>query len=129
MTFANDIFSVLNTGWDATIIRKPKFSETWTEGNEIPGTFHITAANGGTFDEASCDNTLDGKSMIFQLIFTEVTQTEAEKTIRAAKKALHSKTLDSSYYHIDKFEVIQSPKATTVKLEGRLIKMIGVSEF
>jgi len=140
MGLDNDLYAILNDGWDTaitevveeetvSIIAKPTFHGT--EEEAIPQIRHyfINAKGKGKLNEDSNDNSMDLKVQFFTLMFYEGTEDELIKTLRITKTLIHGKAVTNGNYHIDEFDIDEFSNPVSCLLNGRLIKNIASDEF
>ena len=129
MGLADDLYTLLNTDWDASIIAKSTFHKNEQNPRPEPRHIFLNAQDQGVFIEDASDNTLDQKVQNFKITIYEGNNADVEKSIQAVKKAIHTKEVTSGYYHIDSFLIEEKNQLCSCELQGRLTKFIGASEF
>lgn len=147
MTLDADILAVFSEDWDETIIVKPAFKisrdvptnpqfqtqdmKKRPKSRPIPAlrTMYINAKQKGTLKKENYDNSTDQCAMNFELIYSEMSEDEANKVFRAAKKALHRADVSGGHYHIDDFQFDISPQITTVILMGHRFQQLEDDAF
>lgn len=141
MGFDNDIYSILNDGWNTAITEVveeetvPIIAKVTFHTNKeppIPRTrhCHIKAQLKGTLTSDQHDNESDELLGNFIITGYEGLENDSINCFKIIKHLLHTTdSIPAGHYHIDRFEIIEINEYSSYILEGHIFKQITSDEL
>jgi len=133
MTLANDIYTILNAGWDGAVITKPtSFLTNQIKASETVKTRQliINSEEAGSFEPVTADGSDDMRVQSFFIIGAEGSESDCGKCIAQVKKNLkRSSSTANGTYRILTYRIIRDLQICKYFLTGSINKLVEDDAF
>jgi hypothetical protein len=116
----------MNTHWDGTIITKPTFHLNTEKPyrNQVPANMYISCEMEGTLEPNVFDGSDDYRKVPFSCTVFATTMENAEKYMKAAKKAIHQEAVTGGFMRITNFRFDQLLDQVKLEFSGYIFQII-----
>lgn len=132
MTLANDIYTLLNTGWTPLVLAKPtRFIINQVEDKAIQmRDLIIMSEEEGTFEENCADGSDDFRNQFFKIYGAEGSEADCSKAIGIIKGILKgNSSVSNGTYLLKTYKIVRDLQICKYYLTGTISKLIEATAF